>query len=157
MVKIVTKYECSYCGSVYSLAEDARKCSEKCQQQHSPDHIPVSLVTYRLTYDPLNSSTIMSYDKYTTPYYVATNDSTNIYNHMGECVGKLNEVEVSVYHHHKAEITLIADNVKPEDVPAIRTKLKHALYHSCRDISDIIWAEIMEDQENDKGKSENLS
>lgn len=155
MVNTITEYECSYCGKRYHTAEGAQDCSYRCEMAANTKYEKVRLITYQVRFDYADRGIIKDVSEHSSSYCVSKDDQTMAYCYSGSIPAlKLNKVFA---YRNRSEITLIAGSVKPEDEAEIYTRLKHALYQSYRDISDMIWEDIMKDQENDKGKSENLS
>lgn len=156
MVKTITEYECSCCGKRFLTETEAQDCSNRCEKHSDPKYNKkVTLVTYQVRFDYADRTIIKDISEHGISYYVSKDDPTTAYSYSGLIPSlKLNKVFA---YRNRSEITLIAGSVEPEDEAAIYTRLKHALYQSYRAISDMIWDDIMKDQENDKGKSENLS
>ena len=155
MVKTITEYECTCCGKRFFTEAEAQECSNHCERFTDPKYKKVRLVTYQVRLDYADCSIIKDVSEHGISYYVSEDDQNRAYSYSGLLPAlKLNKVFA---YRNRSEITLIAGSVKPEGEAEIYTRLKHALYQSYRDISDMIWEDIMKDQENDKGKSENLS
>lgn len=155
MVNTVIEYECSCCGKRFLTEEEAQACSNHCERFMDPKYKKVRLVTYQVRLDYADCSIIKDVSEHGISYYVSEDDQNRAYSYSGLLPAlKLNKV---LAYRNRSEITLIAGSVKQEDEAAIYTKLKHSLYQNYKDISDMIWADIMKDQENDKGKSENIS
>lgn len=155
MVNTITEYECSYCGKRFFTEEEAQDCSYRCEMAANTKYEKVRLVTYQIVFDYADRTIVKGVIEHEGSYYVSKDDQSMAYSYSGLTPAlKLNKVFA---YRNRSEITLIAGSVKPEDEAEIYTRLKHALYQSYRDISDMIWEDIMKDQENDKGKSENLS
>lgn len=155
MVKTITEYECSCCGKRFLTEGEAQACSNSCEMAANAKYKKVRLVTYQIMFDHADRTIVKDVIKHDNSYCVDKDDPSKAYNYNGTLPAlALNKVFT---YRNRSEITLIAGSVKPEDEAEIYTKLKLGLYQSYRDISGMIWEDIMKDQENGKGKSENLS